>query len=110
MASPTSPCVYPSFILFCLNIFENFSNSSKSVLSSGGKSNRCGNWVDGCKAAELTGINGDRLLGYILFGSRLPEEKPLPGNMEWEFECEDDVVIGVFSPPSDDGEERCNDE
>ena len=57
IASPTSPCVYPSkniyhtyknivnqpnLILFCLNIFENSSSSSRSAVSSGGISNRGG--------------------------------------------------------------------
>lgn len=32
----------PSLILFCLNIFENFSSSSRSVFSSGGRSSLVG--------------------------------------------------------------------
>ena len=102
IARPTSPCVYPNFIRFCLNIFENFSNSSKSVLSSGGKSSLWGSCVDGCKAAELAGINGDRLLGYMLFDKRLFDEKPLPGK-----KLDEEVVIGGPSDPMEDGDDRC---
>jgi len=35
IASPTSPCVNPSLILRCLNVFANCSSSSRSVVSSG---------------------------------------------------------------------------
>lgn len=34
MARPTSPCVKPSLIRRCLNVFANCSSSSKSVVSS----------------------------------------------------------------------------
>ena len=47
MARPTSPWVYPSLIRFCLNNFENRSNSSRSVFSSGGKSRRFGSEREG---------------------------------------------------------------
>lgn len=47
MARPTSPCVKPSLIRRCLNVFANCSNSSRSVVSSGEGSRARGAWSFG---------------------------------------------------------------
>ena len=47
--------VYPSLILFCLNIFEKASNSSRFADSSGGKSNRFGRRAVWCNFVHPSG-------------------------------------------------------
>ena len=44
MARPTSPWVYPSLILRCLNSLANSSNSSSSMFSSAGRSRQGMEW------------------------------------------------------------------
>ena len=82
---------------FCLNILENFSNSSKSVLSSGGNSNLWGSCVDGCSAvAEVVGIRDARLVGCPL-GWKIAD----PGNRAEESVAGTDVVLSSSNKPGD---------